>query len=344
MALPVSSLSVAIQGFADFLDTRFGEEVVISLDAPQRAQETAKNGEKSLLNIFVYRLAPSGFHAAAGSGDPLFVRAHVLLTCFPAGQGDPPADTDLRVLGHAMSVLQSFPVIPVVLPGGVPAGAPADDFRRREHVLYRIEATLQSVTMEEMNHIWTTQGGELAYRLSCGYELALIPVEPLSPREAAPPARAAVLDIAPSPVPVLAADGTLAYGAEARAFPLAGATAPPADWLPVQLFRSGEGLGSTATVPAGTATVKIALAGPLGGRAALTVAWLRAGGASETQAPQAFTIAAQRIDDPAAAVTLALQDAAGGDRATITAEPAANDGTPLPGSATGNVLTLTVGA
>ena len=36
--------------------------------------------------------------------------------------------------------------------------------------------------MEELNHIWTTQGGELAYRLSAAYEFALIPIEPLEQR------------------------------------------------------------------------------------------------------------------------------------------------------------------
>ena len=36
---------------------------------------------------------------------------------------------------------------------------------------------MQAPTMEEINHTWTTQGGELAYRLSASYELALIPIE-----------------------------------------------------------------------------------------------------------------------------------------------------------------------
>ncbi len=348
MVLQVSSLSIALQGFADYLDTQFDEDVIITLDAPQKAAEAAKASDKSVLNIFVYRLSPSGFHAEAGFQDALFLRAHVLLTCFPATQGDPDPDTDLRVLGRAIAVLHSVPTIPLALPGAAPGGAPADDFRRSNPVIYRMEAVMQAPTMEEMNHIWTTQGGELAYRLSVAYELAVIPIEPLSQRPPTGPVLSAIIDVQPSSVPALAADGTVAFGAEATGIPLAGANPgdpPPANWMPVQLFAIAGGLSSQAAVAAGTATVSVALSGPLGQRAALVVTWSRAlGGGADQQAPQAFVIAAQRVDDAAARVQLALTNAAIGDTAVITATPARGNGTPLPGAPAGNVLTLTVGA
>ena len=341
MALVVSSLSIALQGFADFLDDRFAGEIVVSLDTPQRAQETAKGLAKSLLNVFFYRVSPSGFHAEAGSQDPLFIRAHVLLTCFPAGQGAPENDADLRVLGNAMSYLHSTPTIPVVLPGAAPGGAGPEDFRTRAPVPYRIQATLQALTMEEVNHIWTTQGTEIAYRLSVGYELALIPVEPVTARTPAGQVLAAVLDIAASPVPTLTAEGTLAYGLTPIGIPLSSSAA---NWLPLHLFKVNAGNTNVRSVPAGTATVDLVLVGPLGARAALTAHWTRNGGVEEAQPVQSVTVAAQSLDSPAAKVVLNLMNAAAGDRAVILAVPADAAGVPIPNAPSGNALTLTVGA
>ncbi|WP_309663775.1 Pvc16 family protein [Tabrizicola sp.] len=333
MALPVSSLSVALQGFADFLDSQFGQEVIVSLDSPQKAAELAKGNDEAVLNVFVYRLAPSGFHAEAGFQDPLFIRANVLLTCFPPGQGNPSSDTDLRVLGHAMAVLHSLPTIPVVLPGAAPLGAPPDDFRRRNPVIYQIQAVLQAPTMEEMNHIWTTQGGELAYRLSCAYELSLIPVEPLSQPPITGRVLSGTLDIGPSSVPVLDGTGLSIPGPDVITAPLF-----------VQLFTTASGLTDTRTVAPNAATVEVALAGQVGGWAALSVSWIRADGTTAAQPPQVFPIASGLVSTPSAKVRVTLTAATNGDRATISAVPAAPNGTPLPGREAANPLTLTVGA
>jgi Pvc16 N-terminal domain len=332
MVLPVSSLSVALQGFADFLDSQFGQEVVVSLDSPQKAAELAKGESAAVLNIFVYRLSPSGFHAEAGSQDPLFIRAHLLLTCFPPGTGNPDPDTDLRVLGQAMAVLHSLPTIPVVLPGAAPNASPPEDFRRRNPIIYQLQAIMQAPTMEEMNHIWTTQGGELAYRLSCAYELALIPVEPLTRAPVTGRVLSGTLDIGPSSVPMLDGSGISVPGPDVLTAPLF-----------VQLFTSATGLTDTRKVAPNAADVEVALAGRTGGRAALTVTWIRADGSVATQPPQVFAIAAGLVSTPAARIRVALTAAASGDRATISALPAAPDGSPLPGQDAANPLTLTVG-
>jgi hypothetical protein len=339
MALPVSSLSVAMQAVAEFLDAQFGPEVIVTLETPEKAAETAKASNKVVLNAFTYRLAPSGVHADAGSGDPLFLRAQVLLTCFPNGTGTVEPDTDLRVLGHAISVLHSLPSIPVILLGAVPVGAGPEDFRTRNPVIYQLQAHLLAPAMEELNHIWTTQGGELAYRLSLAYELALIPVEPLSRRVIALPPVVAVVEVAPSPVPVLA-DGLSAPGTQPMALPLGEA---PVDWAPVMVWAVAGGLVSAQAVPAGTAALPMMLAGPPGARVAVTVTWTRAGGAVVLQPVQAFTLAALRLDDPAGQVNLALQSAAAGDRAEVRAVPADAAGVPVPGAVGGNLLSLTVG-
>jgi hypothetical protein len=194
MVVPVSSLSVAVQGIADFLDAGFGEDVVITVDTPQRASERVKGGDKHFLNLFVYRVAPSGFHAATTADEPFFIRINALLTPFLGDEAAQSSDADLRILGHAIRVLQSRPVIPTVLPGA--AGAPPD-FRTGPHLDYRLQAVLQAPTMEELNHIWTTQGGELAYRLSAAYEFALIPIEPLDHATPAGPVTTGMIEVRP---------------------------------------------------------------------------------------------------------------------------------------------------
>lgn len=313
--MPESSLSVAIQGLADFLAGKFTEDVLVTVDSPQKAQDQAKDSTAQILNIFVYRIAPSGFHAAEGHEDPFFVRANILVTAFPSGQGNPPPDIDLRVLGHAVRVLQSFPVIPVIFPGPKPAGAPAGDFRDAATTSYQMQAVFQAPTMEEMNHIWTTQGGELAYRLSAGYELALIPIEPLTHAAATPP--------------VTSGDMVLGAGPGPR---------------PFQMFQIAGRLFSHATFPAASAQAGMVLAGVPQSHVSLRVEWIRNGGVAERQAPQVFQIKTMDVDSPAARIDLLLDAAANGDTATITATPSSADGTAIRGAAAGNLVQLTIGA
>jgi len=343
MAVAASSLSVAVQGIADYLDSQFGEDVIISIDTPQRAHERAKDSDKHVLNIFVYRVAPSGFHAASGADEPFFVRLHTLITPFPGDKNNPPEDMELRVLGHAIRVLQSRPVLPAppaVLPGG-PAGE--GDFRNAPHLDYRLQAILQAPSMEEINHIWTTQGGELAYRVSAAYEFALIPIEPMALHEPAGPARTAILDVAGS---MAARDAAFVMpGPDSRRIPRLGRTGdtpPPTDWLPLQLLVEAGGLTNRRSLPPGTGQVEIALAGLSGEKVAVEVAWTRADAGTGTQAPQVFTLRTVRIDEPGARFTLALDNPAAGDRARLMTRPADAAGQPLAEAAYANMLEIQV--
>lgn len=312
-----SSLSVAIQATADFIAARMADDVVVSVDAPQRAQKRADDGDVHVLNLFVYRIAPSGFHADLGNKEPTFVRASLLFTAFPAGQGDPPPDSDLRVLGQALRVLQSFPVIPAVLPGVAPAGAPADDFRKPPDKVtsYQLQATMQAPTMEELNHIWTTQGGELAYRLSAAYELSLIPIEPLSHAEPAPP--------------VAAAEMQMVAGTVGGLF---------------QMFVAADRLFSHRTRPPGTAAVAVAMTGEKDRKVGVTVEWRRAGGVVERQPMQAFVLATPDINSAAARHDVALVNAALGDVAELQTVALGDDDKPLYGATPANQITLEIGA
>ncbi len=344
MPPPVSSLSIAVQGIADFLDGHFGEDVLITVDTPQRANERAKTAETHYLNLFVYRVAPSGFHSATTSEEALFVRIHTLITPFLGSQDVQVADADLRILGHAVRVLQSHPVIPVSpLPG---AGQPGDDsdFRHQEHHDYRLQAILQTPPMEELNYVWTTQGGDLAYRLSAAYEFALIPIEPLEHAPAPVPTTTAIFDVEAN-VDRAREPGVLAIGEETTALPLGatdGTPEPPTSWLPVLLLAEGGQLTNHREVVAGTATVSFALAGPPGERVALSVTWVRQNATQDTQVAQVFQIQTHRVDAATALATLTLENAAAGDSATVLTRPVTAAEEPLPTSPFANTLTLQV--
>jgi hypothetical protein len=340
MAVPVSSLSVAVQGIADFLDGQFGEDVVISTDNPQRAAERVKGGDKHFLNLFTYRVMPSGFHAASAADEPFFIRINALLTPFLSDAENSAPDNDLRILGHAIRVLASRPIVPgTALPGN---SVDPDDFRSQPHLDYRLQAILQAPTMEELNHIWTTQGGDLAYRLSAAYEFALIPVEPLERRVPARPTTSAIIDTRPMSKPK--PEGFAELGVEARAIPLAATLAgkqpPPVDILPTVLFSSAGVLSSAVVIAPATASVNVALSGLPGSKVSVTVNWQRADNSTEAQEKQVFTIAAVRLDDPAAVVALLLDSPAAGDAALIRTRPADADGNEIANAPFANTLTL----
>lgn len=338
MPVDASSLSVAVQGVRDFLADHFGEDVRVTVMSPQRASEGLRgaNQRVNLLNIFVYRVAPSGFHAAQSINETQFIRINALLTPFP--HEDEAEDTDLRILGHAVRVLNCHPVLPpdgATLPGAALTEPPG----RRE---YRLQAMMQAPPMEELNHIWTTQGAELAYRLSASYEFSLIPIEPLEERLPAAPPRTAILGAeASAEVPA----GMLPVTANTVAIPLADNAGgpPPTTWLPVQMLVAADGtLTSELSVAASATDVTLALAGPAGEAAAVEVEWMLAGNAPpETQGAQVFAFGAPLIDNPAARVTLALSIPATAESAVLRTRPAAA-GVPVADSPFANALTLRV--
>ncbi len=337
MAVEKSSLSIAIAGFADFLAANVPQDVMITVDSPNAAHEQAKGADKAVLNIFCYRLAPSGIHPELGPNDPLFLRASVLLTAFSNSTDATVKDTDLRVLGQALSILSSNPVIPVVLPAD---GAEADGLPD-ETTFYRLQAVLQKVEMEEMNHIWSIQGSDLAYRLSAAYELALIPIEPLEYADPVPEIGSVILDIGANGTGlVLDADGNqVPPGQVMGATPIGippkgGATG----WLPFTMFKSNGALRPDLDVAPGTASVDVVVAGRVGEDAEIVVNWTRSDGTEVAQNAQTTTVSTAVLDGGATAAAVTLTSPADGDVAVIRTRAAA------PEAPLGNTLTLTVSA
>ena len=339
MPVAPSSLSVAVDGIRSVLQEAFGEDVRVTVDTPQQANEAAKTGNQTVhcLNIFVYRVAPSGFHAGQGSDETQFIRIYAMITPFPDEGETEFDDADLRILGHLIRVLQSNPIVP---PDGppLPGGAISEPPGRRE---YRLQAILQNPSTEDLNYIWTTQGGELAYRLSACYEFALIPIEPLEERIVADPPRTAMLDVFPS---VAGRDqGFQPVSEAARAIPLRGQTLEmaPTSWLPVQMLVSGDALTNAIEIADTATEVEIALAGPPGEEAGVQVIWTLANESEDPQAEVVVPIASHVIDAPEARSTLSLTVPETAQSAAIRTRAAA-DGAGLAESPFANALTLTV--
>ena len=338
MPVPASSLSVAIQGVADFLASQFTEEVVVSVAHPQRAAEMAKgsNASAHCLNVFAYRVAPSGFHAGEGAGDTQFIRVNALITPFPFEGETTADDADLRILGHVIRVLQSNPVLPITgdpLPGAALPTPPTPK-------PYRLQAVMQAPGMEELNYIWSTQGGELAYRLSAAYEFSLIPIEPIEPRIIAAPPTTVLLDARVGGSGV----GFTPISADTRSIPLTGADGvppPPAPWVPVQMLVVSTGLASAGTVPAAETGLDVAVVGPPGEAASVEIEWTLADASVTADAPRIVPIGAPVLDAPEAVATLTIAVPATAASAVVRAR-AASGGAPVPNAPFGNALTLTV--
>lgn len=343
MSLPVSSLAIAVQGIADFLDTFFEEDVTISIAHPQKAFETVKNAgtnNSGCLNLFVYRVAPSGFHADVGADQTQFIRINTLLTAFSSDPNNATDDAELRILGHAIRALHSHPVLPVerdTLPAGVNFLPDAVSDEPPEHVRYRLQAIMQAPPMEELNHIWTTQGGELAYRLSAAYEFALIPIEPLNPREEAEPPRTLMIDTGLG----LNADGFTPPGNDSVAVPLSRAGPAPVGWLPVQMLVDGGQLTNSLTISDESEAVTLALAGPPGESGAVEVIWTLDDETSSAQPVQILAFGSPLLDSPAARIDLELE-IPGNAKGGVIRTRAAKNGQPVSASPYTNALSLTV--
>jgi hypothetical protein len=164
-----SALSVAARGLRDDLAPKLGlslSQVVIGHPAgAAREQEANAASPRDLLNLFVYGVERDGYPADGSNQDPFYVRAHCLFTafCIPDsdGNGLSAGEKDLRLIGGVLHWLHAQPSL------RVQDGTGAE--------VAQVQVVLNTLALDELNHLWATQG-ELPYRLSVSFELALLPV------------------------------------------------------------------------------------------------------------------------------------------------------------------------
>lgn len=213
MTVPLpSAFSIAALRVSTALDDHFSDAVRVTMDTPVRAEKSLQD-EETILNLYFYSILPAGIIANYTSSDPFMIRTLCLITPFSKGTlgddgngaGDtvklPANELEFRVLGDTIRFFHENPVLVS------PAAGPGI-----EHTSYDIQTILRSPDMEEINHVWTMQGGSLTYQTSVVYEFALIPVDPEQPAPIPPIVHTHASETRPEMETISAAPDTVGDG------------------------------------------------------------------------------------------------------------------------------------
>jgi len=253
-----TALSVAARELRAFLAQRLGLDVgQVTIGHPSgaaREQETGGGNSRDLLNLFVYRAEPDAYPADGTQRDPMYLRAFCLLTALCLA--DPPpertsaGEKDLRLIGGAMHWLHAEPFLAIRDSSGAPVAS--------------LQVVPSPFGLDDLNHLWATQG-DLPYRLSVSYELALLPVPLAGPVARAPRVGSLGLQVGTETMP----------GLSFQAGPVRVDTGDPA-WVPAIRFVDAGGAlrwalsFTTGEVPAQVAVAAAGLPGT-----ELALAWER---------------------------------------------------------------------
>jgi len=165
MPLPPSTLSQVCRSVADFLSAGLDAanlSIRVTLGSP--AEAAPKEGESEhKVNLFFYRIEPYGFDADAAPDQVGWIRLHCLITAFGVLEDQVSVgENDLRLLGEVIRLFHENPVLDPVQVNGETVG---------------LQVVLQPLGADDINHLWSTQG-DVAYRTSVAYEMAVTPVVP----------------------------------------------------------------------------------------------------------------------------------------------------------------------
>ncbi|HEX3130747.1 MAG TPA: DUF4255 domain-containing protein [Thermoanaerobaculia bacterium] len=164
MALPLSSLSRICRSVADFLGAELeanSNSIRVLLGNPADAAKDHETEHR--VNLFFYQVEPSGFGAFAPD-EAWLVRLHCLITAFGVAENQVSSgENDLRLLGAVLRVFHENPILPAYDLDGTAV---------------RAQVVFNPLTLDQINHIWSTQGGDVAFRPSVAYEMALAPIPP----------------------------------------------------------------------------------------------------------------------------------------------------------------------
>jgi hypothetical protein len=173
VALPVSSVSQVCRSIADFLSNRLEaaqRNIQVRIGSPASAAP-AQGDTDHRVNLFFYRMEPNAYAPAAAPDETWLLRLHCLVTSFGVDEDQVSAgENDLRLLGGVLSAFHERPILDPVAVNGTTV---------------RTQVVFQPLGMEEINHLWATQG-DVAYRPSVAYEMALVPILPRTPRLGGP--------------------------------------------------------------------------------------------------------------------------------------------------------------
>ncbi|WDE03645.1 DUF4255 domain-containing protein [Thalassomonas viridans] len=164
MPVIASSLSQICRELADQLGIAINSgddsEVTVMVGNPQDAVPSGSNSHR--VNFFFYQFSPFEFDADALPGETGFMRVHCMITPFGVSEDSVGAgEHDLRILGEVIRIFQEQPVFSITVNGQA----------------YHIQVIMQQMEVEQTSQLWGTQG-DVVYRPSVSYEIALAPVVP----------------------------------------------------------------------------------------------------------------------------------------------------------------------
>ncbi len=241
MPLPESSLSQIGRFVGDLLGDALeadANDIRILIGSPADAAPAEGAAlDHHGVNLFFYRLEPGGFGPGAAPDQPWLLRLHCLVTAFGMSETEEESlvgagENDLRLLGEVLRIFHEKPVLDVL---ELPAGPRVSPPEQQEVFPVRIQVIMQPLGIEEINHLWATQGSAV-YRPSVAYEMSLFPVLPEEIGTGGPLVGALGLETGADP--------------SARRRPFSGAAAPPPvavhrldtgaeDWAPRICFVDG---------------------------------------------------------------------------------------------------------
>lgn len=257
MALPAANILSAVSGhLRDMVAALVSGKPQVRIGPPADAEPKNPNSEP-LINLFLYRIEPSGFYPDTTINDPFMVRIHCLVTAYSSPTNETGSDgsdvmvsageINLRLLGSLIQVFHENPVREIVFKRTNPITSSEEEIRTSLQIIFK------PLSSEEINQIWATQN-DTAYRSSLAYELALVPIVPWT--EKSIPAAVGSAEISVSPFattsaignasgvggapplsPILAAESTMIEDAKDN---------PPE--LPPELVFSGQPAGSRRVV------------------------------------------------------------------------------------------------
>ncbi len=220
MALPRSSLSQVCRGIADIVSLGLdaGANSIQVMIGPPASAAPGTTDTTHRVNLFFYRIEPSGFFPGDTPGDPWWVRLHCLVTGFGIEEEQISAgENDLRLLGEVMRLFHEQPVLSAFTVG---------------EETFRLQLIFLPLGADDINHLWSTQG-DVNYRPSIAYEMTLVPVLPKEPRLEPP-----LVGRIGTEVRAVPAARTAPFGGTINALPVRRARVNSADpgWEPIISF------------------------------------------------------------------------------------------------------------
>lgn len=174
MGLPRSAISQVCKYVREFVNDGLkstDNTVDILLGTPAEAVK-GQVDTKHRINLFFHRFGPARFGEHLTPKDPWRLRLNCLITSFATGEDNVSAgENDLRLIGEVMRLFHETPVL-----SGIEIQN-ADDTVRD---IVDVQVIFQPLTLDEINHLWSTQG-DVAFRPSVLYEMALGPIYPSEP-------------------------------------------------------------------------------------------------------------------------------------------------------------------